>query len=829
MMRKTGFMCSPTPSRHACADRSTRGFVGHRPFGSAFLFSILHSLFSLSLVFPVASFAQTKEQAISTLQRMSPDEIDRKIKEMGMTREEAVQKAASFGVSLEDFLSKGATTNAPAGSTPTMQQVAPPAQPETTPIMKVEVPVQKPDLSVPGITGRRGTEGLQPFGYDIFQYPASTFEPVVNVATPSSYLLGPGDEVIVAIWGETKLNYQVTVSRDGNVIIPDVGPVSAQGQTITAFKERLLRRMTGVYSSLKNGAPDASSYLEVSLGRVRTIQVFVLGEVSKPGGYSISSMSTVIHALYLSGGPSVNGTLREIQAIREGKTIATVDAYEFIASGLRKGDVRLQDGDVVFVKPAGKRVAIAGPVLRPAIYEMKGSDQLRDLLELAGGLRFDAYVDRVHVERVIPFAERTSPEKNVREYDVTFSSVKEMLNSRHDLQDGDIVTLFRILDRPTNRVTISGNVNKPGVFELRGGMTVADLIRAADSLQRNTFSERGTIFRVLPNLRREVIAFSPRLALSGDASSNIVLANEDEVVLYAEQQFFPERQVSVWGAVRAPGQYPRHENMTVADLVVMAGGLLETAKLDNWELAQLDTVKVGVLAHVKKLSVEPTYWKRTGDGATLLSDLDVLSVPFDPVRDPQRVVEVTGQVMLPGSYALKHQGERIADVITRAGGLKDGAYLEGSRVYRRRGDAGLIGVDLKRALTNPSSDENIALFDGDSINVAEQEDVVYIRGDVFVPSAAVYVKGASLSYYLAQAGGITDEADAGRIHVTLPNGRKWQKGWFIFPDPEILPGSNIFVPQAIEKVDKTLPVLRDWATIMASTAAIIVAIIQVTR
>jgi protein involved in polysaccharide export with SLBB domain len=235
----------------------------------------------------------------------------------------------------------------------------------------------------------------------------------------------------------------------------------------------------------------------------------------------------------------------------------------------------------------------------------------------------------------------------------------------------------------------------------------------------------------------------------------------------------------------------------------------------------MDTSKVGVLSRVTKFGVEAAYWRRIGGGATPLEDLDVLSVPFDPLRDPQRVVEITGQVMLPGAYSLEVRGERLSDVIRRAGGLKEGSYLEGSRVYRGRN---LIGVDLKKALADPASEEDIALFDGDSVHVAERDNVVHIRGEVFVPSSAVYVKGASLSYYLGQAGGATDEADLGRVHVTLPNGRKWEEGWFIFPDPEILPGSTVEVPRIVEKPDTTLPLLRDWTTIIASLATIAIAV-----
>lgn len=472
---------------------------------------------------------------------------------------------------------------------------------------------------------------------------------------------------------------------------------------------------------------------------------------------------------------------------------------------------------------------MTGYVLRPAIYELNDAETLGDLLRLAGGLRFDAYIDRMHVDRLVPFNERKNYANNFLDFDVRFATKEEIETSKFEIRNGDILSFFQVGSIPENRVTITGNVKKPGRFQLKPNMRIKDLILEADSLARNTFADRGLLFRLLPNYRREVYSFSPRLALTGEPENNIELQNEDSLVVYKESLFFPERTVSVGGSVRFPGTYPRFDSMTVADLVVMAGGLTEDASKTNWELARLDTTKIGSLTRITKFSVRENYWDDPDSQMHLLQDFDHLMVPSNPKYNTQRVVVVNGYVLYPGSYALRTEGEKLSSIIRRTGGIREGAYLEGSTLVRRWNRAGLVPINFKKALDDTTSLENVELLDGDSISIAFRQEVVLVRGEVFVPSAVVHVKGAGLSYYLDQAGGTKDDADEGRIVVTLPNGRKWEKGWFLLPDPDILGGSTIFIPKKIEKEDKTLPVMRDWATIMASMAAIIIAIVQITK
>lgn len=805
---------------------------------------------------------QLKAMSESALQKMTPEEIENKIKELGLTHDEAVQKAAELNISLEDYLQRRVpTTTTQPGTVPTPENAVPDLY--ARPTARAATPLVTRRIVIPGFERRRGIEDLRPFGYEIFQNPSSTFQPTLNVPTPESYQLGPGDEIAITVWGDTKLNYQLIVNREGNIIIPDVGPISAYGYTIQQFKERLLRRMSTIYSGLKDGAASANTHLDVSIGKLRTIQVFVLGEVEKPGGYILSSMSTSLHALYYAGGPTVNGSMRGVEVIRGGKSPDEFDLYDYIVKGNKSSDTRLQNGDVVFVPPVGRRVAVAGGVVRPAIYELRTDETLGDMIELVGGLRFNAYIDRLHIERVIPFEQRARYKKDLLDLDLKFKSIAQLKKSNFDLADGDVLTVYFVSELPEDRVTIVGSVKKPGVFQLTPSMRIRDLILLADSLDRNTFVERGNVLRLLPNLRREIVSFNPRRALEGDEQNNLLLKNEDTVIVYKESQFFPEHTVSIGGAVRNPGKYPRHQNMTVSDLVILAGGMREDGTTKGWEVSRIDSIELSTYSKVSKIDMPDDYWNDQGAGRFLLQDFDFLFVPADPRYSKQKILQIGGYVLYPGFYSIRNEGERLAEIIKRAGGLRPGAYLEGSKFVRKSIDAGWspaeatevattgkgsldslklnrkttteetsagwIPIDFKKALEDPTSRDNIVVEEGDSIYVAYLEDLIYVKGEVFVPSPVVYKKHESVNYYIKQAGGTKEEADEGKVVVFLPGGKKWESSMWPFPDPEILAGSIIYVPRKIEKEDKTLPILAAWATVMASLAAITVAIVQVTK
>jgi protein involved in polysaccharide export with SLBB domain len=801
-----------------------------RPYHAVLLVAIL-----LAAALPAVGQSKeaTKQQVESQLKQMSPEEIDRRLKEAGLSYDEASRMAKDLGISLEDYLSLRASEEGGTTESPAVPVYDPRLGFQTSATRKSSRPdslraalrtgTGPKRLKVPGFHGRRGVDSLlQPFGYDLFQLPEAAFEPSVNVATPPSYSLGAGDELQITVWGETHLSLKLAVNRDGNVVVPDVGPVQAIGLTVQEFRDRLVKRMTRVYSGLRNGESGARSFLDVTLGRLKTIQVFVLGEVNRPGGYPLTSMSTAMQALFVAGGPTPDGSLRNLQVVRKGSDPLNADLYGFMLEGSSRRDVLLQDGDVVFVRPALRRVAVMGEVIRPAIYELRPEETLGDAIRMAGGLRFTAYVGRVHIERVVPFDKRGMYDKDLLDLDIWARSQEELVSSRTTLESGDVVTVFGVSSRVQNRVYVTGNVRKPGPFELRPGMRIRDLVIAADSLERSTFAERGTLYRMLPNLRYEVMGFNVAQALLGDEEQNVELRNEDSVVIYPERNFVRDHFVTITGAVRRPGKYLRDENMTAADLVLMAGGLVDGASTNGWEISRMDTTGESTYAKVLREDLGSNYWSTRGENRLRLVDYDVVRIPMDPRFAAQKLVHIDGYVMFPGAYALRYDGEKIADLFARAGGVKRGGYLEGSRLIRRFNNAGLVPIDFRTALNDLSSRDNVVLYEGDSIHVAQAEDVVYVSGEVYVPSPVLYKERASLSYYIEQAGDYKEEAESGKTVVFMPGGKKWEGG-------EILPGSSIFVPRKIDKPDNTLPVIANLVTILASLAAITVAVIQVTK
>jgi protein involved in polysaccharide export with SLBB domain len=762
--------------------------------------------------------------------KMTPEQIRAKLKELGITEEEAIQKARERNVDLEQYLQRGQqgelqTTQAPTGILPqaTQTQVATPEiQPEGAKENPYTVPTE--------FAKRSGANNLKPFGFDLFQYSVTTFEPNINVPVPPTYVLGPGDEILLNIWGDTQLSYQLLVSRDGAIIIPNVGLVVVNGLTVEKLRAKLLDRISKVYSSLRHGAPNATAFLDLSIGKLRTIQVYVMGEVKRPGVFTLTGMATAFTALYYSGGPKTDGTLREIIVNRNNDKIATIDFYNFAIKGDRSNDVRLQDGDIIYIHSAGPRIALNGKVKHPAIYELKPDERLGDVIQLAGGLQVDADYRRVHVERIIPFEDRNKYDKNILDLDVFFNSKDSLLSTKYEIIDGDVVNIFPIRGELQNRITILGNVKQPGTYELIPGMRVRDIIMRADSLLEATFMERGTIKRILSNLKSEIIGFRTDKAIAGDETDNIELTRMDEVTIYKDTYFKRVNNVSISGSVMNPGAYVRSEKFRLSDLLVLAGGIQENAELTRIEVFRRDTTNEIKYSSVFSRDLPTDYWKIQNNSDFELEDYDHVEVYANPKIHSQQFVNLTGEVRYAGTYAIRYEGERLASIIARAGGFKETAYIEGTRFYRsNNGQRVQVPISLERAIDDTESIDNLSVFNGDELDVPVNKNVIMVSGQVYLPSAVLYKKGASLNYYLRQAGGVMKEAESDGIVVSLPNGSKWEPGWFIFPNPEILAGSSITVPKKIEEKTETLQILRDWAIIIANTAMITIAIYQITK
>jgi protein involved in polysaccharide export with SLBB domain len=711
---------------------------------------------------------------------------------------------------------------------------------------------------VPAFISRGRADSLPAFGYSVFNYSPTTFQPAQNVPTPTNYVIGPGDELIISLWGETQLVHDLFVSKNGDIYIPNVGLVAVSGLTLDQARQRLYDRLSKVYSSLGvNARGGAATHMNLSTGVLKSVKVYVLGEVDKPGGYTLPALSSSFTALYYSGGPNINGSLRNVEVLRNGKIISNIDVYNYLIKGDQSQDVRLNDGDIVFVPPVGKRVAITGSVFRPAIYELLKGETLRDLIKFSSGLTFNAYFQTVHINRVVPFDQRDDYRNNILSIDLNFKSVDALTQSTFPMDDGDVVTIDSINNVPENKVSVGGAVRQPGVYELKNHeMRISDLIAIADSIFPDAFLGKALLIRTLPTEKKAILSLNLEKVLQGDPQNNLVLKNRDSLFVFRDTTFSPTRSVEIFGDVKRPGKYDRYQNMTLTDLIVLAGGINDSATTENVEVARLDTVNSGVYASKFTVNLPPNYWSVSNGSDFKLQDYDRVLVKTDTAKTFERTVFVSGEVVFPGAYTILHRSEKLAEFIRRAGGFKSTAYTEGMYVLRRNplltalrpikiSDTTMMRVYQGQPLidrtqfdaefgnripiswndveNDSSSIYNIALKPGDTLVVPRDPHTISVVGDVGLPSTVPYKEGASLAYYIKQAGGYTTTSEQGDEVVILPNGKKWEtSGFFLIPNQEILSGSTIYVPSYIKAPSADVwPFIRDVITVVSSTAVLI--------
>lgn len=650
------------------------------------------------------------------------------------------------------------------------------------------------------------------FGRNIFNIDKLTFQPNLNMATPENYRLGPGDEVIVDVWGASQNTMRLEVSPDGYVNIANLGPVYLNNMTIKDARQLLKQELGKIYA-------DSANNIQVTLGNIRTIQVNVMGEVRAPGTYALSSLSTVFHALYASGGVSDIGSLRNVQVARGGKTIARLDVYEYIMKGQIQDDIRLQDGDVVIVPTYDELVKITGKVKRPMFYEMKNGESAATLLKYAGGFSSDAYKKSIRVLR-----------KDGKEFSV--KTVDDMHYSAFKLIDGDVVMVDSILNRFNNRLEVKGAVYHPGVFELSGSLnTVRQLVEKADGLLGDAFTGRAVLYRERENLTKEVLPVDIEGILKG-TSPDIALQKNDILYIPSIHDLQDMGKVTISGEVNKPGSYTYADHMSLEDLVITAGGLKESASL----------VRVDVSRRIRdpKGTTEPDMIGQNfsfglkdgfvvdGEAGFELQPYDQVFVRRSPSYTEQVNVTVDGEVLYRGEYTLSTKSERLSSLIQRAGGVSRYAYVRGAKlrrvaneeelrrmedvvkmVRREIGDAmantlGLkvdstftVGIDLEAALANPGGDADLVLREGDVLTVPEYNNTVKVNGAVMMPNTVSYAAGKSVKYYLSQAGGYSANAKKSQKFIIYMNGQVAEvKG---SGKKQIEPGCEIVVPNKTKK------------------------------
>ena len=669
--------------------------------------------------------------------------------------------------------------------------------------------------------------GKRVFGRDIFNKDNLTFEPAMNIATPQNYVLGPGDNVKVDIYGASQASNVYTISPDGDITISGYGPVNVSGLTVSQAQARLRSTLGSRYSS---------SSIKMGLGQTRTITINVMGEVQAPGTYTLSAFASVFHALYMAGGVSEIGTLRNIKVYRNGRLVSSVDVYDYILNGKLTGNIRLADNDVIVVGPYDCMVEVTGNVKRPMYYEMKKTESVSSALKYAGGFTSDAYTKSLRVTR-----------KNGNK--MTVFNVGEFDMTSFKVSDGDIVSAETIITRYENMVEIKGAVFRPGMYQLGGDITtVGTLLKACEGVTEEAFTNRAVMHRMNTDRTLKVISVDVKGILAG-TTPDISLQNEDVLFIPTKSEMQNDRTLTIHGEVMYPGVYHYADNETLEDFILQAGGLKETAS----------TVKVDVSRRIydsKAISTDSIIAKTysfslkegfviDGEPGFILEPYDQVYVRRSPGYEEQQNVFVEGEVNFPGTYALSKRQTRLSDVIKAAGNPNHMAYIKGARLERHItdeermrmqevikmtkmqggqgdsidvnkidfGDRYYVGIQLDKAIENPGSDYDMILRDGDRIIVPQYINTVKISGDVLYPNTVLYKKGEKAKYYVNQAGGFGSNAKKSHTYIVHMNGTVNQMGKGDRPTP----GCEIIVPT---KPARDATKLTQYLAIGTSTASI---------
>ena len=676
--------------------------------------------------------------------------------------------------------------------------------------------------------------GKKVFGRDIFNNRLLTFEPTMNIATPQNYTVGPGDQVVVDVYGASQKSLQLTVSPDGEIVVPGYGPIQVSGLTVAGANAKIRSTLGSRYSS---------SHIKLSVGQTRSILVNVMGEVKVPGTYTLSAFATVFHALYMAGGINDLGTLRNIKVFRNGNLVTVVDIYEYILNGRLAGNIRLQENDVIQVGPYDCLVGITGKVKRPMFYEMRKNESVATLLKYAGGFTGDAFKKAVRLTR--QSGERYSV-YNVDEFEM----------SSFQVEDGDAVVVDGMLNRYENMVEVKGAVFRPGQYQLGKEVTsVRTLLQAAEGVTEDAFTARGVMHRMKEDRSLEVIAVDVKGILAGTAP-DIPLKNEDVLFIPTQTDLRSERTLTITGEVMSPGTYQYADNTTLEDLVLQAGGLTDAAS----------TVKVDVSrrirdpkAHTSSKEIAKTYSFSLKDGFVvdgipgfILEPYDVVHVRKSPGFQTPRNIRVEGEVLYEGVQTLANKNQRLSDAIKMAGGVTSEAYTKGARLERKLnddekarrrfllkqlraqaedkdtvdydqldlGETYTVGIYLDKALENPGSEFDVILREGDRIIVPEYNGVVKISGNVMYPNTVSYQEGKKYKWYINQAGGFGNRAKKSKTFIVYQNGTMAQVGH----GTKIEPGCEIIVPTKAKVDYSHLTQLIQIGSSITSLAAMIAVI-----
>lgn len=695
------------------------------------------------------------------------------------------------------------------------------------------------------------------FGASLFKNKNLTFEPNLRLATPGNYNIGPDDEIVIDITGDNEANYKLRVSPEGTIRIEYAGIVSVSGLTVEQATQKIKSRLASTYPGIRSGRTQVT----IGIGNIRSIKVTLLGEVVKPGSYTLPSLATAFNALYASGGPTENGSFREIEVIRGNRVIGKLDVYEFLLKGFQTNNIRLQDQDIIRIPTYRTRVEFTGEVKRPAIFEAIKGESLQDVINFAGGFTTQAYSGRIKV------LQNTEKERRITD---VFSSE---FNS-YQPKNGDKYFAEPILDRFENRVKIEGAVFRPGAYELSKGLTLGLLIQKAEGVTEEAFMPRGYITRLKADNTSQLISFDLDKILAGTAA-DIPLQREDVITISSIFELRDEYKVSIEGEVREPGTFDFSEGMSLEDLIIKSGGFKEGASPSRIEISRrvansnvLSTA--AVTARVFQVDVDQNL-KLLGN-KFVLQPFDIVSVRSETGYELQRQVRIEGEVLYPGTYTVVRKNERISDLVTRAGGLTALAYPKGASLKRPgpgskkttskneidksaeeverlrkfqqlQGKAGdstaikeqevirnvYVGINLDKILAKPGSDYDLTLEEGDTIRVPKQLQTIRVSGEVLSPNSIIYDKGKGFKRYVSEAGGFSDRSLKRRSYIVYANGsvKSTKKELLFFNNyPRVQPGAEIFVPKKEVKRKLSATELVGITSGLASLAVILLNLIK---
>lgn len=692
------------------------------------------------------------------------------------------------------------------------------------------------------------------FGREIFSEKNLTFEPVLNIPTPVNYRLSAGDEVLIHVWGDSELNLKLTISPDGTIIIPDIGPVALSGLTIEAAEQRIRQELGRIMATIDGREPN--TFVSVSLGQIRSIKVNIVGEAVVPGTYTLTSLATLFNALYAAGGVNNIGSLRSIKVYRNSKEIANLDVYNYLLHGEYNTNIRLEDNDMIIIGPYEQLVIAKGKIKRNRIFELKKGETLSQLLDMAGGFTGDAYTKDVTVKR-----------KSGTRYQI--ATVTEEQFPTFTFHDGDSLLVDSVIPFYENRITISGAIWRPGEYELSPSVhTVKQLIQQAAGLKGDEFIGRAQITRLNPDFTHSVIAINIQDILNG-TSPDIELQNEDQLYIPSLFDLREPYTIKVGGAVNQTDTVlPYRKNMTIEDAIVLAGGLQEAAATVNVEVARRiknpqSSQNTEQIAKVFKFTLKDGLETSSGDTLFTLAPFDEIYVRFSPGYQKQQVVKVNGEVMFAGSYALPHKNTRLSDLIKESGGITPGAYVKGASLKRKLSDDEIrqvetllqlsnankqskdsialsiadihdypVGINLEKALSHPGCTEDLVLQDGDILYIPQLQSTVKISGAVTYPNSITYNKGMSVRDCLSQAGGYNDLSRKYPIVIYM-NGQvatTRKTGIFFKRYPKVEPGCEIIVPSKSQR-DRgaSLSEIMSISSSATSMAAMVTSIINMIK